>query len=75
MDGIPSDPMALVISKFKRASSTFASDIHVLNTDNMLGSSQWLGGSGWFDGVVNTEKKYLLKREALAKPESAVVEL
>jgi len=32
----------------------------------MLGSSQLLSGSGWISGVVNTEKKNLLKREALA---------
>ena len=40
-----------------------------------MGSSQLLGGSGWISGVVNTEKKYLLKREALSKSESAVVEI
>ena len=46
------DPMALVVSKFKRASSTSASDM--LNSDNMLGLSQLLGGSGWISGMVNT---------------------
>jgi len=40
----------------------------------MLDSLLVSGGAGWHKGVVNTEKKYLLKRESLAQSESADVE-
>ena len=65
IDGIPSDLMALVVSKFRRTSST--STFNMLSSDNIVESSLSMGGAGWHDDEVNTIKKCLLKREAFAK--------
>ena len=52
MGGIPSDPIALVVSKSRRTLSSSSSDI--FNSD----ISGWIilsGDEGWFDDLVKTE--------------------